>query len=500
MQTEGKGKGAPLCQVGAKSYADVTPGKKRLRDDTASPGGGDCGSALSCEQSLGEGAACHSHDVRKELDVDKTDRPDVGARVGLLRGTAPHALPPSTSGTVTFLYSLAQLRELFCAPSLQDSSSSVAMRDHRLNPGESVIVIVCMDEAEIKNLVQDSTREYSSCRIFCVNLSCFSVEGRSDCPHRPAGTPGYGGGGMGGVSVDLESQQKHALKEVYRVLGVTGVRDPSQSSVTLSPPSEIRNTDAKGTEGNEDGRVTTTKGPAFHNSAEPGSVDDERGATQEVLTHPFMVLWRAPGALPDECVDQCGDGTVNKEPGTIAPGGPLLVKHLTSVEHLHSLSLFTPVYTVEHLIRTIARKLDSVPVASALSCSYTLVYFGASWCPPCMRAVASLPDMIKSDFPESIECMVKADMDFATPIFKFFEVEIIPVFMILNNNVLRVADGWSEVLNDYNQVDRTKGVAMAALSDVLLRSEVGRIQNSSRASVRAFIDKLTKKLSFDADF
>lgn len=217
-----------------------------------------------------------------------------------------------------------------------------------------------------------------------------------------------------------------------------------------------------------------------------------------------------------------------------ANGGPLVAKQLNNTDQIHSLSLYAPVYTVAHLYKhaletaktAILRKFGkeqepgfvssfdpafpaavaaAAPSATATATtqqkrsdaffhlldregvkSRTVMYLGASWCPPCMRIVGDMPGLIRDNFvldkvtaqrlnaavlaatagPEdadsakdhsnanhshhhsaapmgflstaaneskALDVFVKADMDLAKPIFDLLKVVVIPTFIVFDN-------------------------------------------------------------------
>ncbi|KAF5220543.1 hypothetical protein ECC02_006392 [Trypanosoma cruzi] len=412
---------------------------------------------------------------------------------------------PHTVGAVTTLYSLRQLEELIgSAPlpiahagvlNVTPSSSSSAPPSLRLRAGETVLIILhqCKGEAEV--LPQHMTEQLSNCRIFLLDLGELpprEYEEKSDVAY-PNGHDerGVATGFLQLPPTDtllsLASQGAHDMEHVMRrassLLCVDEVLDANDADSSKSQTSE---------KGGDD---------------ENASADATHSCKREELALPALVMWRAEGGLADEyCYpkekeknDSHANNHDNPQPplaGRYHHGRPLVVKQLTSLDQLHSLSLLTPVYTVTHFLRTVCEKalFPDDPAAGA-SGTRSLIYFGASWCPPCMRIVHALPTMMKEDFPSNLTCSVKADMDLATPLFEFFGVEIIPTFVIFDNESLRTAGDWNAL--------RSCSISEEALSQIyegLRRSELGRIQNSQRVTVRTFIESHSGMLKFDEDF
>lgn len=270
-------------------------------------------------------------------------------------------------------------------------------------------------------------------------------------------------------------------------------------------------------------------------------------------------------------------------------GGPLVAKQVHVHDQVHSFSLYSPVYTVAHLYKhileaaktavwkqykeaaeplrpfSLSAELDTMSTAASEgTCvegaaqrffalldrepvkSRTLVYFGASWCPPCMRIVSEMPLLIKENFSipddvmsqlsfasaakaatgalspssqggsmaksndsndgKALHVFVKADMDLAKPLFDLFGVNVIPVFLLLDNTKLFELE--RRLLTE-RQEAAAKGRLPHAVSeseeekvigDALLRSELGRLQNSHRDMINVFIEKHCTSLRFDEDF
>lgn len=217
----------------------------------------------------------------------------------------------------------------------------------------------------------------------------------------------------------------------------------------------------------------------------------------KALTLPSMVVWRASGA-PREEYPPAPPQTYSSQPAPSPPvrfcdrmaaqGGPLVVKEVHNVSQVHSLSLWQPVFTIEHLVRTLLTTVKAKEAelgASGSARSRSIVYLGASWCPPCMRIVGVMPQMLTEDMPKNVLCFVKADMDLAKPVYDFFKVEVIPTFVVLDNDVLARCAPTAPV---------------ATMMETLEKAELGRLQNSQRPLVSMFFEKHCKSLAFDEDF
>ncbi|EKF32324.1 hypothetical protein MOQ_003829 [Trypanosoma cruzi marinkellei] len=410
---------------------------------------------------------------------------------------------PHTVGAVTTLYSLRQLEELIGstplpiphADVLTVTSSSSASQSLRLKAGETVLIVLHRSKGDAEVLPQHTTEQLSNCRIFVLDLGelpSFEYEEKSDVAH-PNGQNerGVGTGFLQLPPTDtllsLASQGVHDLEHVIR-----------RVSLLLRVDEVVNANDADSSKSQ-----TSEKG----DGDEKASADASHSCKHEELALPALVMWRAEGGLTDEyCypkekekTDSHGDNHDNPQPllaDTYHHGRPLVVKQLTSLDQLHSLSLLTPVYTVTHFLRTVCAKalFPDVPTADA-SGTRSLIYFGASWCPPCMRIVHALPTMMKEDFPCNMTCSVKADMDLATPLFEFFGVEIIPTFVIFDNEKLRTAGDWNALRNGSISEE-----VLSQFYEGLRRSELGRIQNSQRVTVRSFIESHSGMLKFDEDF
>lgn len=154
-----------------------------------------------------------------------------------------------------------------------------------------------------------------------------------------------------------------------------------------------------------------------------------------------------------------------------------------------------PVFSLRHMARIIQRSRskndlqvarDNLASASEAQRSFSLMWMSASWCPPCQRILSCLPGMVPK-FPESITNFFKADMDLTKPIFDAFHVEIIPTFVILDNEKIR-REGAALEIDDKD------------LAALLVGAKVAELQNSQQATVMTFLEKHCSQLTFgDAD-
>ncbi|KEG05882.1 hypothetical protein DQ04_17611000 [Trypanosoma grayi] len=424
------------------------------------------------------------------------------------------ARAPEVHGAVTKLHSLQQLEAVFgtaplpCDGPVELSAPSLP----RLRAGETAIVVLHNGSAEARELLRPHTGELSKCRIFRLDLNTLppcEYERIGDGGHRISGVPQDAAcQEQYPVSLSPPSLSSHILRGTERLLQrlttllrtdeVLNPCDPEAPS-----PTPLNNGDAQSSQ-----HATTAQ-------MDPPA-QEFRGKREE-LTLPAMIVWRAEGAPEDEYVNNGKNSRsdVGNEDGLVAAesyGRPLVVKQLTVVDQLHSLSLFAPVYTIEHFLRTVATtalfpkeasSASSAPADNATngttacaSGTRSFIYFGASWCPPCMRIVGVLPAMLKEDFPSNVTCCVKADMDLAMPLYDFFDVKIIPTFIMFDNDVLRQAGNWDALRSGKPLAEAT----LQQLKEGLRRSELGRIQNSQRLIVRSFIEKHSAGLKFDDDF
>ncbi|RNE99691.1 uncharacterized protein Tco025E_08952 [Trypanosoma conorhini] len=444
--------------------------------------------------------------TRARLEVAARGRRGAGAQCKLVPSSnqpldAVHERRrvPHTVGAVTTLYSVQQLEELLDAAPLPPQSSGVlaasasAPPQLQLRAGETVLIVLQNGQGGRTVALQHATEGLSQCRIFRLDLGelppCEYEEVGAETHEEQDDAAGllrlFHTDPLLSLSTQGPQNIEHALQRVSSLLRVGEVLNPGgAASPDPAPPEK-----------------TGDAGGKSVNVAHP-----EEG---EVLTLPALVMWRADGGPADEYCRkverQTGGAHKNDKQGNFQMavtgarhrGWPLVVKELTTLDQLHSASLLTPVYTVTHFLRTVcAKALFPEGATAAVAGTRTLIYFGASWCPPCMRIVNALPAMMKEDFPSNLTCAVKADMDLATPLFEFFGVEIIPTFLILDNDVLRTAGGWEALRGPAS----TSEEALSQLSEGLRRAELGRVQNSQRMLVRMFIESHTCGLKFDDDF
>ncbi|ESL09117.1 hypothetical protein TRSC58_03170 [Trypanosoma rangeli SC58] len=408
---------------------------------------------------------------------------------------------PHTVGAVTTLYSLQQLEELidtaplFLANSGVLAASAAAPPQLQLRAGETVLIVLQNGQGDGGVALQPATELLSNCRIFRLDLGELPLSeyeekgaemhlgGRAEQGVATGLLPLFHTDSLLSLGTQGPHNVEHALRRVSSVLRVDEILNPNEAALSIPLTSE-KKSDA--------------------NNKSLDAVQHEKG---EELILPALVMWRADGGAADEYChkkenqhgstqNKCAEDARLPVADTRRRGWPLVVKELTALDQLHSLSLLTPVYTVAHFLRTVcAKALFPDGSTAAASGTRSLIYFGASWCPPCMRIVGALPAMMKEDFPSNLTCVVKADMDLATPLFEFFGVEIIPTFVIFDNDVLRAA-GDLKALRDATISEE----AMSQFSEALRRSELGRVQNSQRMLVRIFIESHTGALKFDEDF
>lgn len=164
--------------------------------------------------------------------------------------------------------------------------------------------------------------------------------------------------------------------------------------------------------------------------------------------------------------------------------------HLASAGILRSMAFASPVHSIAALSSEVLSSNEP----------FSVVYFGASWCPPCLRILKELPYMVTglapsalplptedvpgahlhatdvTTFPSAdvVGSLLKADYDTSSEVLELFGVERIPTFLVIDGTKLR------------------RGVvAQGTLSEGLKLAAVGMLQNSSRDSVAAFIRDAT---------
>lgn len=421
--------------------------------------------------------------------------------------------PPRTVGAVTTLYSITQLEALLGvepAPTQLDTTQLVrnemnnlkcpaasltAGAPMRLHAGETVIVVIHQGDP----MVTTMTAALSHVRVFTLNVANLPPEDDCDlgCLMRTAAA----------VPPPASEEEADLFCAALPPDPAVGHQRPLQepagraSDDLLQRLSTVFCVETFGS--------TVGSSDSAHDEPHTSSRDVPR-----LPPLPLLVVWRVGGATQEE-YPPASPQTYSSQPSATPPvafntritthGGPLVVKELTGTDHIHSISLFTPVYTLEHLLGSAVMEMQGTRAAlrreekDCGSKSRTLLYMGASWCPPCMRVVHAMPDMVRQDFPRSVHAFVKADMDLAKPIFDFFQVEIIPTFIILDNDVM-----WET----YNQWQSLRSAPSSQtllssghrLQEGLRRAEVARLQNSQRTLVSMFVEKNCTSLSFDEDF
>ncbi|EAN77817.1 Thioredoxin, putative [Trypanosoma equiperdum] len=413
-----------------------------------------------------------------KLQVGVDSRPDVPVSNGqktLLHAECTNSTA-SVDGAITTLHTLQQLKELFHTPPVQLEAQAKAPL-LQLCAGETVFVVLHSNKEEIEGMLGNVTKKLSACRIFCLDLSALPLAERSGA-----------GAQITPNSASVDRVGDVILQRVTKILDLNSLLNGTPSAEGPSQSLSIKHSSAGAQ-------------VEFENVASSAQSSAKDEICHHELTLPSMVMWRVAGGPVDEYGDITAMGSyeaIQSEVGSVPPyGKPLVVKELQTVDQLHSLSLLAPVYTVEHLLRKIGETVLFPPGNDTPSGTHTFIYMGASWCPPCMRVVASLPTMMKEGFPHSFACVVKADMDFAEPLYKFFGVEIIPTFILLNNDVLKGAGDWSAFLKGSG---KCMGTCLEQLREGLRRSKMGQIQNSKVPLIQSFIDNHTKGLSFDEEF
>jgi thiol-disulfide isomerase/thioredoxin len=141
-----------------------------------------------------------------------------------------------------------------------------------------------------------------------------------------------------------------------------------------------------------------------------------------------------------------------------------LHKHIPSYfemrKALVSAMALPPVHSLGHLRRLISR---------APSGTFTVVWYSASWCPPCNRVLENL-HYIRSHLPKGIVQLVKADKDHTQKLYDHFQVKLIPTFQVFHNGA-----------------DKAIGNAMIP---------IGTLQNSNTELILQFLDRSCAPLKF----
>jgi len=150
---------------------------------------------------------------------------------------------------------------------------------------------------------------------------------------------------------------------------------------------------------------------------------------------------------------------------------PLSIVSRTAAESLldvRCFALLRPVCTKDELVDLIR---DHKPT-SEVEAQYLLLYFGASWCPPCKKILQQLPSVLR-DRPSFVTACGKCDMDLAPSLCELFDVKIIPTFVLLNIGQVN-SGSTDEQMNE---------------------AVVGKIQSSDSNVVAAFIEKHCARLA-----
>nr|CCC93568.1 conserved hypothetical protein [Trypanosoma congolense IL3000] len=372
----------------------------------------------------------------------------------------------TVEGSIITFREVEQLRSLVSQPPVSPAPTKLES-PLQLHAGETVLFAIHCGEEVIADMREDPTSVLCACRIFCLDLRQLPPRNHGACQ-------------SGDIAGSLRCSLDGAKKDLMQFLCLLPLLNSDRVDVgTPAPPPKEEDATASQEESN---KVAS-------------SLDDVNlswsSGNQVELPMPVLVLWRATGGPADEYVHSKDIG--NGECYTVTPcGAPLAVKQLTSIDQVYSFARFPPVYTVEHLLRSIGETSTLRFPYDASEKMFTLLYLGASWCPPCMRILKHLPAMVREDFCNNLMC-VKADMDLAGPIFSFFGVEIIPTFIVLNNDVLRGEECLSEFLRDGVECRQH---CMEVLHSVLRKSEVSRIQESQVSKVRMFVERAVVPLRF----
>ncbi|KAG5491917.1 hypothetical protein GH5_00808 [Leishmania sp. Ghana 2012 LV757] len=466
-------------------------------------------------------------------------------------GPAALPLPITTNGAITTLRSLGQLQ------SLVSSTNTLLAKDKvhpslRLKPGETVMLLLHFDEASLRSLLNSATAELSQMRVFTLNLAKLPPQDYESAPEKRQRTSGslsnadtsidarHGGSSAaldaGATQVTIheseeEEDEEELVPAVHPMTVATAVaadtsamagkeRFPraSGSASVSSPSGDLHHASVVTDKLHHMLAVDTILNPHASQQQRGHGNDDGSAAAvgrHEPLLFPAMVVWRAAGAPRDE-YPPTPPQTYSSQPTLTSAelfrgrlsgqGGPLVVKEATGVDQVHSLTLFRPVFTMEHLFRTLVRAVaPSFAARGAGDKSRTVLYLGASWCPPCMRFVREMPQLMREDLPPSVVCTLKADMDLAKPIYDYFKVEIIPTFVVLDNEVLmrcheRVQRQQSSVTGCSGGGGASQSDFARAILEAFSKAELGRLQNSNRQLVSTFISKHSQSLRFDEDF
>ncbi|KAG5490919.1 hypothetical protein JIQ42_00804 [Leishmania sp. Namibia] len=487
-------------------------------------------------------------------DTWRMTRASMGSAVAaasiITSGAAALLLPITTNGAITTLHSLGQLQ------SLVSSTNTMLAKDKvhpslRLKPGETVMLLLHFDEVSLRSLLNSTTAELSQMRVFTLNLAKLPPQDYEAAPEKRPRASGslsnpdasidarHGGsstaldGGATQVTIhesEEEEDEEELVPAVHPMTVATAVaadtsamtgkeRFPraSGSASVSSPSGDLHHASVVTDKLHHMLAVDTILNPHASQQQRGHGNDDGSAAAvgrHEPLLFPAMIVWRAAGAPRDE-YPPTPPQTYSSQPTPTSAelfrdrlsvqGGPLVVKEATGVDQVHSLTLFRPVFTMEHLFRTLVRAVaPSFAARGAGDKSRTVLYLGASWCPPCMRFVREMPLLMREDLPPSVVCTLKADMDLAKPIYDYFKVEIIPTFVVLDNEVLMRCQ--ERVRRQQSSVTGCSGGGASqsdfarAIQEAFSKAELGRLQNSNRQLVSTFISKHSQSLRFDEDF
>ncbi|CAJ1992852.1 Thioredoxin [Leishmania donovani] len=498
-------------------------------------------------------------------DTWRVTRTPTGSAVKVTTAiTGAAAVPPppiTTNGAITTLRSLGQLQTLVSSTNTTSAKDKVHP-SLRLKPGETVMLLLHFDEASLRSLINGATTELSQMRVFTLNLAKLPPHDYEAAPEKRLSAGGCTsspdasdrarlGGSTATPDADVtqvtvqdteDEDEEELVPAVHPVAGSTAAAAGTSTIAEKEclPRASVSTGGALALD--EAATVSSLSGDLHHASdvisdklhqmlavdtiLNPHASQQQRGhgsgdggaaatGKKEPLLFPAMIVWRAAGA-PREEYPPAPPQTYSSQPPSTpaelfsdrlsAQGGPLVVKEATGVDQVHSLTLFRPVFTMEHLFRTLVRTVaPSFAARGTGEKSRTVLYLGASWCPPCMRFVREMPQLMREDLPSSVVCTLKADMDLAKPIYDYFKVEIIPTFVVLDNEVLMKC--YETVRRQQSSAAGCSGGGGASQSDyaraiqeAFSKAELGRLQNSNRQLVSTFISKHSQALSFDEDF
>ncbi|CAD2214645.1 hypothetical protein AGDE_13360 [Angomonas deanei] len=399
---------------------------------------------------------------------------------------------PVVRGAITSLKSIADIEVMLAAARGELSDTHGMSETLRLAPGETVMFILYQSQNTLDEVVNAFTEELSGMRLFVLDLAALPAHEYTEWDSTPFQLSNSGSAHSLHKLAE-EEEEEALLPPAQRPSDTPKRRTDVSFSQQLHKAGESlirRLTDLLQVDSilnrhlRIDKKGNTVRG-------------EEQAKRKDPMMLPAMVVWRAPSAPIEEyppAAPETWTNTAASQPEAFNVrmsqyGGPLVVKNVQGVDAVHSLSLWKPVFTVEHLYRTLAATLRRA--GSKKDTSRSVIYLGASWCPPCMNIVQHLPIMMKEDIPDNVQCMVKADMDLATPVFQFFGVEVIPVFMVLDNAVL---------FPDKQSLEAAEEVPLETVMKRIRSAEKERKQNSQRLDISKFIEKNCTGLRFDEDF